>query len=208
MLNVAQLNQIKTDKWKSNKDTIVVDSKDIFILEKIHREEGKIKGLGYLAKKWETSDIIDKIIVVRPFKDKYALISGLKWLKVGHVLNKPIKCIVLHAGMTHKKYVDAVGIVEDGFIYPETTELIYPAHKISIPRRFRERKPNATKYNNILKYFIEHGTTDKPVTVKLDKNNPFRCIMTNGYIRYLVLINSGETNIPVKFVKAVEDKNE
>ena len=86
--------------------------------------------------------------------------------------------------------------------YPPDTEEIINIKEIIVPSIIQNSCPNANKVINYTKRFEQNGMVDEAITVK--KTNLFGTdcyILTNGYIRYLILKQNGISEIPVKFQK-------
>ena len=61
---------------------------------------------------------------------------------------------------------------------------------VIIPEHFGTTTPRKEKIDSVRKYYVRHGTLDKPIVIN-DKN-----ILTDNYIRYLVAKENGLTEVP------------
>lgn len=84
--------------------------------------------------------------------------------------------------------------------YPTDTEEIISIANIIVPREFIRSYPS---FNKVIEYsmrFVENNMIDKVITVKKSlKNNKY--ILTDGYIRYLILKQNNISEVPVRFEK-------
>lgn len=86
--------------------------------------------------------------------------------------------------------------------YPPDTEEIINIKEIIVPCEIKNSSPNVNKVIKYTKRYEMNGMVDEAITVK--KTNLFGTdcyILTNGYIRYLILKQNGISEIPVKFQK-------
>ena len=84
--------------------------------------------------------------------------------------------------------------------YPKDTEEIINITDIIIPRDFIRSYPS---FNKVIEYsmrFVENNMIDTAITVKKSsKSNKY--ILTDGYIRLLILKQNSISDVPVKFEK-------
>ena len=86
--------------------------------------------------------------------------------------------------------------------YPPDTEEVINIKEIIVPCEIQRSYPNPKKLIEYTKRFEQRGMIDTAVTIK--KNIVFgteRYILTNGYIRLLILKQNGISDVPVKFEK-------
>ncbi len=86
--------------------------------------------------------------------------------------------------------------------YPSNTEEVIDIKDIIVPYEIQHSKPNVHKVIEYTKRFEQIGTIDTAVTIS--KQIVFgveRNVLTNGYVRYLILKQNGISEIPVKFEK-------
>ena len=86
--------------------------------------------------------------------------------------------------------------------YPLDTEEVIDVKDIIVPYEIQHSKPNVHKVIEYTKRFEQRGTIDTAVTVS--KQMVFgveRNVLTNGYVRYLILKQNGIDKVPVKFEK-------
>ena len=91
--------------------------------------------------------------------------------------------------------------------YPPDTEEIINIDSIVVPDEFRHSYPSPKKVIEYTKRFEQNGMVDKAITVK--KSIVFgvqKYILTNGYIRLLILKQNDISEIPVKFQKWVYNR--
>ena len=89
-----------------------------------------------------------------------------------------------------------------GLKYPIDTEEVLDVNDIIVPYEIQHSKPNVHKVIEYTKRFEQIGTIDKAVTIS--KQMVFgveRNVLTNGYVRYLILKQNGIDEVPVKFEK-------
>ena len=86
--------------------------------------------------------------------------------------------------------------------YPADTEKVINIKDIIVLREFQDTKPNPNKLIEYTSRFEQNGMIDKAIVVRkeivFDKE---KYILTNGYIRYLILKQNGINEVPVKFEK-------
>jgi hypothetical protein len=199
--SIAELNNAKFNKWLEGKQIHTIDSNLIQLTEPIHINAKEITFKEKYLNKYREQESITRTIVVKPCQNGYSLVSGYRWLMLAKALNKPVNAIIVGEYMNHYKFMDRVGLVEDReFKCPDDTQMIYPIHKIKIPRYFRNSIPSVekvTKYNN---YLVNNGCVDKAIVVKQDKYNKSKVVLQDSWIRMKLLIEKGEKYIPVKFI--------
>ena len=86
--------------------------------------------------------------------------------------------------------------------YPTDTEEIIDIKDIIVLREFQDTKPSPKKLIEYTSRFEQNGMIDTAITVK--KSIVFgveKYILTNGYIRFLILKQNGIDEVPVKFEK-------
>ena len=86
--------------------------------------------------------------------------------------------------------------------YPPDTEDVIDIKDIVIPSKIKNSSPSPKKIIKYTKRYEMNGMVDEAITVK--KTNLFDTdcyILTNGYIRLLILKQNGIDEIPVKFEK-------
>ena len=191
-------NNVKTIKFKEDKNISIINAKDIFLTEFIHKRNDNIDNFNYLVYVNRNEEVINKVIVVKPYKaGKYSLVAGYKWLKVAHVLKKPIQCIVVDKDVTHDSYVESIGLVNDEIVSPKGTQAVYLINDIKVPSKYKLSIPK--KFNEVSEFFKLNNTVDKAITVKVDSKDSSKCKLVNGYARYLVLKENNIKYVPVKF---------
>ena len=85
---------------------------------------------------------------------------------------------------------------------PKGTVEIIPIRYIKIPPGFAGSYPSYDKIVKYRKLYQKKGYIDKPLTVIPETNErgcPNRFVLVDGYIRYLLLEQSGEEFAPVKY---------
>ena len=86
--------------------------------------------------------------------------------------------------------------------YPPDTEEINNIEKIFITKEFRKSYPSPKKIIEYTKRYEQTGMIDKAIVVKKDiVFGKEKYILTDGYIRYLILKQNGIGEVPVKFEK-------
>ena len=86
--------------------------------------------------------------------------------------------------------------------YPPDTEEIINIKEIIVPCEIQRSYPNPKKLIEYTKRFEQRGMIDTSITIKKDIVFGTECyILTNGYIRYLILKQNGIDEVPVKFEK-------
>ena len=86
--------------------------------------------------------------------------------------------------------------------YPPDTEDVINIKKIIVPCEIQRSYPNPKKLIEYTKRFEQRGMIDTAITIKKDIVFGTECyILTNGYIRYLILKQNGIDEVPVKFEK-------
>ena len=86
--------------------------------------------------------------------------------------------------------------------YPPDTEEINNIEKIFITKEFRKSYPSPKKIIEYTKRYEQTGMIDKAIVVKKDiVFGKEKYILTDGYIRFLILKQNGITQVPVKFEK-------
>ena len=86
--------------------------------------------------------------------------------------------------------------------YPPDTEEINNIEKIFITKEFRKSYPSPKKIIEYTSRFEQNGMIDKAIVVKKDiVFGKEKYILTDGYIRYLILKQNGIGEVPVKFEK-------
>ena len=86
--------------------------------------------------------------------------------------------------------------------YPPDTEEVIDIEDIIVPSDFQKSHPSPKKIIEYTKRYEQLGIIDTAITVK--KKIVFgveKYILTNGYIRLLILKQNGISEIPVKFQK-------
>ena len=86
--------------------------------------------------------------------------------------------------------------------YPLDTEEVIDVKDIIVPYEIQHSKPNVHKVIEYTKRFEQSGTIDKAVTIS--KRVIFgteHYVLTNGYVRYLILKQNGIDEVPVRFEK-------
>ena len=89
-----------------------------------------------------------------------------------------------------------------GLKYPLDTEEVIDIKDIIVPYEIQHSKPNVHKVIEYTKRFEQIGTIDTAVTIS--KRIIFgteHYVLTNGYIRFLILKQNGIDEVPVKFEK-------
>lgn len=86
--------------------------------------------------------------------------------------------------------------------YPPDTEEVINIDSIVVPDEFRHSYPSPKKVIEYTKRFEQNGMVDKAIVVRkeivFDKE---KYILTDGYIRWLILKQSGIDEVPVRFEK-------
>ena len=203
---ITQLNQDGFKKWIEGKESEVINQENILLTEEIHTHS-KYINISKLVEKFQDKDSIDKVIIVRRlkergYKDRYSLITGIKWLKVARALDKPINCIVLGARCTRPKFIELVmkgtGVKEEIKV-PEGTEFLYSVGRVKIAAYLKKCCPNGAKYNKKEEYYLQNQVIDKPITVIRNGQDKNDVVVVDEYIRFLILVKHDVKNIPVKF---------
>ena len=86
--------------------------------------------------------------------------------------------------------------------YPPDTEEVIDIKNIIVPNDIQRSYPSPKKLIEYTKRFEQRGMIDTSITIKKDIVFGTECyILTNGYIRYLILKQNGISDVPVKFEK-------
>lgn len=205
---VSKVNNERINKWKEDKEKIYINSSDIKITEPVHLKVYEIDFYSVITKH-QNKEKIDRSIIVKQTDDgKYTLVMGIKWLTIAKLLNIPIACIVADKDVTYAKIRQTMGLLGYNFNIPKDTENVIPIWKILVPRCFIKSEPTPFKMEMCRDYFIKKGRLDKSVTVVPSKKREGFFILKDEYIRYLLLIELGIKNIPIKILKEEVEKNE
>lgn len=199
---ISKINNVKLSNWKNKRVSVVLDSSDIIITEPIHKSTKGVDFNGIMYK-YQHKDIIDNVIIVRPYNGEYSLVMGIKWLIIAKLLNKPIECIIVGKNFKHKQLFERVGMIKDDYKYPIGTEDIIDIQSILIPKAFKRIKsrPARVKYEKYENYYKLNGVINKPISVKVIDN---KIILTDQYVRYLILKTKGERHVPIKYATTIQ----
>jgi hypothetical protein len=199
--SIAELNNAKFNRWLEDKQIHTIDSNLIQLTESIHINAKEITFKEKYLNKYSNHGAITRTIVVKPCQNGYSLVMGYRWLMLAKALNKPVNAVIVGEYMNHYKFMDRIGLIEENIKVPDDTEMIYPVHKIKIPKYMLNSNFSLLKFAKFGDYFVKNGCVDTAITVKQDKYNKSRVVLKNGYIRYNVLKASGVKYIPVKFIE-------
>jgi hypothetical protein len=201
LIQLIQLNQAKFKSWTEGKTAEIIDQKYIDLTEKIHIESKPIN-INKLLVMFQDKEFVNRTIVVKKYRDRYSLVVGLRWLKVAKALNIPITCIVVGWKYNHQRFVKKIGLIENSaedIKVPEGTEFLYPVGKVKVTAFLRKHCPGEAKYKKKEEYYLKNKVIDKPITVIRNSQDKNGVLVVDEYIRFLVLVNHGVKNIPVKF---------